>query len=349
MITGSVLKVLALNLQQGNPIFPRWMSAKVVIEKSYKPNKSHKVNPKTNNHLLFNKSLDPQKKLIRLTDKWNLLASRNPDLTASAYLFVLDDGHFAILNSDQEMPAASSIKIPILLATLEKIDSGAIAWNDKLELTKEVVGGGAGWMAFEPLGTSFPVHEIATEMIRVSDNTATNLLIQKLGGIEVLNERFRMLGLSSTRVRNFLPDLQGTNTTSTRDLARTLELVDTGRALSLRSRDLFREVMSTSLSNRLLPVGLLKGLGGKMSRPDESLLIKGYRVYNKTGDIGISYADAGLIELPNGKRAVAGFIVKGPFNDPRSPELIREMAAAMVPDLRPKEGKSQQDLPQQKQ
>ena len=50
---------------------------------------------------------------------------------------------------------------------------------------------------------------------------------------------------------------------------------------------------------------------------------------NKTGDIGIAYADGALIELPSGQRAVAAFMVKGPFNDPRSTELIRSMAAEM--------------------
>ena len=82
--------------------------------------------------------------------------------------------------------------------------------------------------------------------------------------------------------------------------------------------------------------GLLKGLGGSQGEPDDSLMIKGYRVFNKTGDIGIAYADAGLIELPDGRRAVAAFVVKGPFNDPRSTELIRNMAAAMAPVLKPK-------------
>ena len=216
------------------------------------------------------------------------------------------------------------------------LDKGLIKWNEPLTLTREVIGGGAGWMALKPIGSIFPLHEVATEMIRVSDNTATNLLIKKIGGKDILNEKLESLGLNETVVRNWLPDLKGTNTTSTHDLVRTIAIVDTGEALSTRSRDLFREVMGTSKNNRLLPTGLLRGgLGNERSEPDYSLLIKGYRVYNKTGDIGISYADAGLIELPNNKRAVAGFIVKGPFNDPRSPELIRDMAAAMVPTLKP--------------
>ena len=191
-------------------------------------------------------------------------------------------------------------------------------------------------MAYQPLKKQFPVHEVATEMIRVSDNTATNLLIERIGGIEVLNNHFKALGLHSTRVRNLMPDLAGTNTTSTQDLVRTITLVDQGNVLSQRTRDLFREVMSTSITNRLLPGGFLRGLGIEEQNIDENLQIKGYRIYNKTGDIGIAYADAGLIQMPDNTRAVAAFIVKGPFNDPRSAELIRQMAKALVPFLKPK-------------
>ena len=75
-------------------------------------------------------------------------------------------------------------------------------------------------------------------------------------------------------------------------------------------------------------------MGVNQGDADYNLLIRGLRVYNKTGDIGIAYADAGLIQLPDNTRAVAGFIVKGPFNDPRSTQLIREMAAAMAPFLK---------------
>ena len=233
------------------------------------------------------------------------------------------------------MPAASSIKTPILLAALQQVDAGDLHWNEPLVLTKELVGGGAGWMASRPLGSRFPTRVAATEMIRVSDNSATNLLIERVGGQQTINQRFDDLGLRATEVNNWLPDLDGTNTTSAHDLSRSIALVDTGEALSLRSRDLFREVMGSSVTNTLLPTGLMQGLGGAQGAPDSTLASKGYRVYNKTGDIGIAYADAGLIELPDGRRAVAGFLVKGPFNDPRSTNLIRALAAAMAPHLKP--------------
>ena len=190
-------------------------------------------------------------------------------------------------------------------------------------------------MASRPVGSRFPTYEVATEMIRISDNSATNLLIERAGGQQVVNERFRSLGLPATEINNWLPDLDGTNTTSAHDLSRSIALVDSGDLLSPRSRDLFRQVMETSVTNTLLPTGLMQGLGGAQGEPDSSLARKGYRVLNKTGDIGIAYADAGLIELPDGRRAVAGFLVKGPFNDPRSTNLIRAMAKAMAPHLQP--------------
>ena len=90
-------------------------------------------------------------------------------------------------------------------------------------------------------------------MIRISDNSATNLLIQRAGGKERLNSRFLALGLTATKVNNWLPDLDGTNTTSARDLSRAIALVDIGETLSMRTRDLFRDVMGTSVTNTLIP------------------------------------------------------------------------------------------------
>jgi len=271
--------------------------------------------------------------LTALSQEWARLAAAQKDLTASGFLLVLDDGRFAQLKPDQALPAASSIKTPILLVGLEQLEAGKLRWNEPLTLTKEVVGGGAGWMASKPPGTKFPFYEAATEMIRVSDNSATNLLIKRLGGKTALNTRFEQLGLPATRINNWLPDLEGTNTTSARDLARSIALVDTGEMLNPRARDLFREILGTSRTDTLIPLGLLKGLGKDAADPDSELLTFGITAYNKTGDIGIAYSDAALIQLPSGQRAVAAFMVKGPFNDPRSAELIRSMAGATARTL----------------
>ena len=290
---------------------------------------------------------DPRRELTDLSRQWTQLAAAQKGLTASGFLLVLDDGRYAQMAADKPMPAASSIKTPILLAGLDDLDRGKLRWNEPLPLTKEVQGSGAGWMGNKPLGTRFPFFEAATEMIRVSDNSATNLLIKRLGGRQALNARFQSLGLPATVINNWLPDLNGTNTTSARDLAKSIALVDTGEKLSPRARDLFREILGTSGTNTLIPAGLLKGLGKESSSPDGELLPYGITAYNKTGDIGIAYSDAALIQLPSGQRAVAAFMVKGPFNDPRSGDLIRAMAATVSRTLVGKGAVSSADLPNQ--
>jgi beta-lactamase class A len=320
VITGTALKLLAPRLSGGVDAGPRLL-----------PQAPPSLQPLRSGLPLGR--FDLRRELTGVSRRWAQLAAQHKDLQASGFLLVLDDGRYAQLQAEKPLPAASSIKTPILLAALEELDAGRLKWNDPLLLTKEVVGGGAGWMASRPLGSRFPFWEAATEMIRVSDNTATNLLIKRLGGRSALNTRFQAMGLSGTVIRNWLPDLDGTNTTSAHDLARTIALVDTGDKLSPRARDLFREVMGKSRTNTLLPLGLLMGLGGDSADPDSDLLAHGVTVLNKTGDIGIAYADGGLIELPNGQRAVAAFMVKGPFNDQRSTDLIRAMAAEVARTL----------------
>ena len=115
------------------------------------------------------------KRLEPLISKWKELIKENPQLEASVFFIITDKKEYAEINSDSLLPAASSIKVPILIVLLSMLDSGEIAWNEELTLTKEVIASGSGWIAYENIGKKFPMFEVASEMIRVSDNTATNL------------------------------------------------------------------------------------------------------------------------------------------------------------------------------
>ena len=276
---------------------------------------------------------DKFNRVEKLINKWQSLIVENQDLDVSCFFFSLDNEIYAEINSDNALPAASSIKVPILIVLLTMLDRGEIFWDEKLALTKDIIGSGAGWMAYQELGEEFPVFEVANEMIRVSDNTATNLLVKRLGGINIVNQKFKEIGLKNTKINNYLPDLDGTNVTSTKDLSLAMALVDSGYLLNVTSRDIFREIMQKSKTNTLIPSGILRGLGEENKDIDYHLSLKGYLVQNKTGDIGISYSDTAIIKTPSNTRAFASFIVKGPFNDPRSPELIRNLSAELVPFL----------------
>ena len=283
--------------------------------------------------LFYNNKLERFKRLEKLISKWENLIIKNQDLDVSAFFLSSENKVYAEINSSRELPAASSIKVPILIVLLMMLESGEIFWNEELALTKDTIGGGSGWMAYQKIGETFPIFEIASEMIRVSDNTATNLLIKRLGGKNIVNQKLIEIGLKNTQINNYLPDLEGTNITSTRDLTLAMAMVDSGYLLNVSSRDIFRDIMGKSKTNSLIPSGILRGLGKEFKDTDYHLSLEGYLVHNKTGDIGISYSDTALIQTPHNSRVFASFIVKGPFNDPRSAELIRNLSAELVPFL----------------
>ena len=168
VITGTALKLLAPRLASGAINAPRAI-----------PSTASPLHPLPQGLPLGR--FEPHLELTGLSQAWARLAAVHKDLKASGFVLVLDDGRFAQLRSTEPMPAASSIKTPVLLAAMEDIDHGLLRWNEPLTLTKDVVGAGSGWMGASPLGTRYPVYEAAAEMIRVSDNTATNLLIKRLG------------------------------------------------------------------------------------------------------------------------------------------------------------------------
>ena len=328
VLLGSMLKIVG-------PIYQNNKTNRKIniVGKSRLPVRNKLSTIKLNSLLFDDNKLERLDRLEKLINKWESHIIKSPDLDVSCFFFSLDNKIYAEIKSETELPAASSIKVPILIVLLTMLDRGEILWDEKLTLTEETIGSGAGWMAYQKIGEEFPVFEVATEMIRVSDNTATNLLIKRLGGITIVNKKFKEIGLRNTKINNFLPDLGGTNLTSTKDLSFAMAQVDSGYLLEVTSRDIFREIMQKSKTNTLIPSGILRGLGKENKNSDYDLSLKGYLVHNKTGDIGISYSDTAIIKTPNNTRAFASFIVKGPFNDQRSPELIRNLSAELVPFL----------------
>ena len=238
------------------------------------------------------------------------LAAKNAGLIPGIFFVDLDTGAYMQVNGASTFAAASMIKFPVLVAFFQDVDAGKIHLNEMLTLKQEMIGGGSGSMQYQPAGTKFSALETATKMITISDNTATNLLIARLGGTEALNQRFRSWGLNVTQIRNVLPDLPGTNTTSPKDLANLMALVEHGDLMSLRSHDRLLDIMRRTEIDTLLP----RGLG------------QGAKIAHKTGDIGSLVGDVGLVDMPSGKRYIAVAMVKRPHNDSRAQELIRQVS-----------------------
>jgi beta-lactamase class A len=163
-------------------------------------------------------ALQLNQELATLKTQVQVLTMENPSLTAGVFLVDLDSGSYLNVNGDTTFASASTIKVPILVAFFQAVDEGKVRLDQMLTLRAEDIVGGSGEMQDQPPGTKYSALEVAKKMIVVSDNTATNMMIELLGGAEVLNQKFATWGLRATVIRNKLPDLEGTNTTSPKDL-----------------------------------------------------------------------------------------------------------------------------------
>jgi beta-lactamase class A len=174
----------------------------------------------------------------------------------------------------------------------------------------DLKGGGSGYLQYRPDNSPLSLNDCAELMMIISDNTATNMVIDLLGGKDKCNAQFAQLGLTQTRINNWLPDLPGTNTTSPYDLSLLLAKVDKGLLLSNTSRAWLFRTLERNKIRTLLPMGIPPGS----------------KIADKTGDIASLVGDAGIITTPSGKRYIATVAVERPWNDRRANALIRQIS-----------------------
>lgn len=241
-----------------------------------------------------------------LENKLQLLAQGYPALKPSIYVWDYESGKHADLNSNDVYSTASIIKIPVLLQLFRSIEEGVIKLDDKIAMTDYYLSEGSGSLQFRGSNTVYTVDDLARVMITESDNSATNMLLAATGGMNALNQSFRKWGLKETRINDWLPDLQGTNVTTAKEMAVLLYNVDNPNFLSLNSREKMVDYMSHVHNNRLIQAGL----------PSNALFI------HKTGDIGKMLGDAGIVYTPTGKKYIVVMLVNRPFNSPQGKEFI---------------------------
>jgi beta-lactamase class A len=246
------------------------------------------------------------------------MVAENPQMMPGIFAIDSDTGAYLDVNGSLTFPAASTIKIPILVAFFQDVDEGKIRLDELLtlrpeDLKAEGMTEGSGELQFRDPGTRLTALEVATKMIIISDNTATNMLIHRLGGATALNDRFRSWGLSATIINNILPDLAGTNTTSPRDLTMLMARLSQGELVSLRSRDRLLDIMRRTVNNSLLPTGI-----------DAEATIA-----HKTGTINSLLGDAGLVDTPNGKRYMITVLVKHANTDAPAQDLIQQVSRSV--------------------
>ena len=116
----------------------------------------------------------------------------------------LSTGERFAANDSLLFPQASAIKVAILLELLRQADAGAIALSERIEPRAAQQVGGSGVLGvLADGGSALSLHDLAVLMIVLSDNTATNLLIERVGMASV-NRTLDSLGLAEIRLRRLM-------------------------------------------------------------------------------------------------------------------------------------------------
>ena len=234
------------------------------------------------------------------------LMKEYPKIHPSVYVWEYENGKYLDINGDEQFSAASIIKLPILVRMFKSIEANQTTIYDEMVLTDYYKAAGSGNLQYMRSGGKYSLDALAKTMIQDSDNSATNMIMSKIGGMDDINTGLRDWGISKTYVRTWLPDMTGTNKTTAQDLAKILYNLDNPAFLNINSREYIIDYMSHVKNNKLIAAGLGEG----------ALFV------HKTGDIGTMLGDAGIVYAPNSQKYIIVILANRPYNSPQGKDFI---------------------------
>lgn len=196
----------------------------------------------------------------RLERELRLAVARHaPEAKISAWAARADGRPVLSVAADRPVPAASTVKVLILVEAHAQAADGDLRWSDEVTLTDEDKVGGAGSLRRERSGSTWSWAQLARRMIAESDNTASNLLLRRLG-MDRVNARAAALGLTRTRFRRFFMDEEARragrdNTTTAEDMGRLLLGIYRKEILTPAACDAMIETLERT-NRRRLAVGV---------------------------------------------------------------------------------------------
>ena len=175
----------------------------------------------------------------------NLSAKLERDLNSMAaehdgvmgiYVKDLTSGQTFEVNPNTIFPQASSIKIPILIELLHQSQAGKLNLSDRVTIRHEGLVGGSGVLQFfSDGGSEISLRDLAVLMVVLSDNFATNLLIDRVG-MDNVNSMLAGIGLHQTRLERKMIDIaaeraEHENHSTPREMATLVEMLNAGKLL----------------------------------------------------------------------------------------------------------------------
>ncbi len=266
----------------------------------------------------------------------------------------LETGRTAFRNPDEMFPMASTYKVPIAVELLRRVDQGEFGLDHMIELDPSDLSPGSGILSrlFDDPGVSLSIRNLMELMLLISDNSATDLCLRAAGGGERVTSRMTELGVEGIQVNrstaNLITNYVGAEGLPPRDQRTRATYTDHYDRVPEEEREQARDRFESDARDTATPRGMADLLakihaGEGLSQKSRDLLIdimercetgagrikgrlpEGTVVAHKTGTIGRSTNDVGILTLPGG----AGHVVLVAFvKESELPIPDRERAIA---------------------
>jgi beta-lactamase class A len=239
----------------------------------------------------------------------------------------LSTGDTLFLNADSSFHAASTMKVPVMVALFQRATGRSFAMNQRLVVVNQFasivdgspysldVNSDSDSTLYHRIGERVPIDTLLRLMITRSSNFATNTLISLVGAEEV-NRTMRALGAQRIQVLRGVEDGKAfdkglNNMTTARDLAIILRAIEDGKAGSPEATREMKEILLAQEFNEKIPAGLPPGV----------------RVAHKTGEITAHSHDAAIVYPPGRSPYVLVVLTRGIQDGSKSSRLIADISS----------------------
>ena len=245
----------------------------------------------------------------------------------------LDDGKEILINENEIFHAASTIKTPVMIEFYRQLHQGKLSLKDTLQIKNEfksIVDGSMYKLSefddsdkntYNKLGQYYSINNLIYEMITISSNFATNILIEYIGANNV-TKSMKEIGALNINVLRGVEDIKAfelglNNTTSAKDLLIIYEKLAKGKIIDNESSAIMIDILKDQKYDDIIPKYLPKNI----------------EIANKTGMITGVHHDSGIVFLKDGKKYIIIILSKNMSDMESGTEMMAKISELIYKTL----------------
>ena len=245
----------------------------------------------------------------------------------------LDDGKEILINENEIFHAASTMKTPVMIEFYKQLHQGKLSLEDTLQIKNEFKSIVDGTMyklsefddsdknTYNKLGQYYSINNLIYEMITISSNFATNILIDYIGANNV-TKSMKEIGALNIDILRGVEDIKAfelglNNTTSAKDLLIIYEKLAKGKIINNESSAIMIDILKDQKYDDIIPKYLPKNI----------------EVANKTGMITGVHHDSGIVFLKDGRKYVIVLLSKNMSDMESGTEMMARISELIYKTL----------------